>query len=189
MLERLKALDELAHARGFACAFRGEHLLIAFSGMSWRCPAWRILRPIDEWIQSYSEWLTGLVALPRDIVRTLNLVARPVEVTEPFVPESVPSVSIDAGPAHVFSSGLWRLVGEGGMSLVYVASGAMFGGVALLGAWYGITQGYSSNLFWYFWGMIIAGIAYGAYALSVGVRQLAQLAWRWNAPLRTLKRH
>ena len=47
MLERLKALDQLAHAHGFACAFLEEHLLIAFSGMSWRCPAWRILQPVD----------------------------------------------------------------------------------------------------------------------------------------------
>lgn len=188
MLERLKTLDELAHARGFACAFRGEHLLIAFSGMSWRCPAWRIVRPIDAWLHSYAEWLTGLVELPRDIVKTLNLVAPLADVAVPFVPEALPAVAIDAGPAHVFSSGLWRLVGEGGMSLVYVASGAIFGGVALIGAWYGITEGYSKNLFWYFWGMIAAGVVYGAYAIALGVRQLAQLAWRWNAPLRTLNR-
>jgi hypothetical protein len=177
-------LDEFAHARGFACAFRGEHLLIAFSGMSWRCPAWRIARPIDGWLHTYADWLTGLVELPRDIVRTLNLAAGAM----PFVAEALPAVAVDAGPAHVFSSGLWRLVGEGGMSLVYVASGAVFGGVALIGAWYGLTDGYSKNLFWYFWGMISAGLAYGAYALALGVRQLARLAWRWNAPLRTLNR-
>jgi Protein of unknown function (DUF3137) len=188
MLERLKALDELAHARGFACAFRGEHLLIAFSGMSWRCPAWRIVRPIDAWLHTYAEWLTGLVELPRDIVKTLDLVACSADVAVPFVPEAIPGVAIDAGPAQVFSSGLWRLVGEGGMPLVYVASGAIFGGVALIGAWYGMTEGYSKNLFWYFWGMIAAGVIYGAYAIALGVRQLAQLAWRWNAPLRTLNR-
>jgi hypothetical protein len=74
------------------------------------------------------------------------------------------------------------------MALIYTASGAMFGGVALAGAWYGLTEGYSSSLFWYFWGMIVAGIAYGAYAIALGVRELARLAWRWNAPLRTLKR-
>jgi len=74
------------------------------------------------------------------------------------------------------------------MALIYVASGSMFGGVALLGAWYGITVGYSSNLFWYFWGMISAGIAYGIYAIAIGVIEIARLAWRWNAPLRTLKR-
>ncbi len=43
MLERLKALDQVAHARGFACAFRDDRLLIALRGMSWRCPPWRIL--------------------------------------------------------------------------------------------------------------------------------------------------
>jgi hypothetical protein len=188
MLERLKALDELAHARGFACAFRGPHLMIAFSGMSWRCPAWRIVRPIDAWLRGYAKWLTGLVELPREIVKTLNLVATPADASAPFVPESLPSVAIDAGPAHIFSSGLWRLVGEGGMSLVYVASGAVFGGVALFGAWYGITEGYSTNMFWYFWGLIAAGVVYGVYAITLGVRQLALLAWRWNAPLRTLNR-
>jgi len=74
------------------------------------------------------------------------------------------------------------------MSLIYVASGTMFGGVALFGAWFGLTQGYSPGLFWYFWGMIAAGLLYGVYVIALGVRQLAQLAWRWNAPLRTLKR-
>ena len=188
MLERLKALDERAHARGFACAFRGEHLLIAFSGMSWRCPAWRIVRPIDAWLHDYAEWLAGLVELPQDIVRTLNLAAPAAEVAPRHVPEAVPAVAIDSGPADVFSSGLWRLVGEGGMSLVYVASGTIFGGVALIGGWYGVTEGYSTNLFWYFWGLIAAGVVYGVYALALGLRQLAHLAWRWNAPLRTLNR-
>jgi hypothetical protein len=162
--------------------------MIAFSGMSWRCPAWRIVRPIDAWLRGYAKWLTGLVELPREIVKTLNLVATPADVAAPLAPESLPSVAIDAGPAHIFSSGLWRLVGEGGMSLVYVASGAVFGGVALFGAWYGITEGYSTNMFWYFWGLIAAGVVYGVYAITLGVRQLALLAWRWNAPLRTLNR-
>jgi len=182
------ALDELAHARGFACAFHGEHVLIAFNGMSWRCPAWRIVQPIDAWLHTYADWLTSLVELPKEIVKTLNLVARSADAAVPFVPEAVPAVAIDAGPAPVFSSGLWRLVGEGGMSLVYMASGAIFGGLALVGAWYGITEGYSKNLFWHFWGMIAAGVVYGAYALTLGVRQLALLGWRWNAPLRTLNR-
>jgi hypothetical protein len=188
MLERLKALDELAHAHGFACAFRGEHLLIAFKGMTWRCPAWRILQPIDSWLRSYAQWLTGLVELPRDIVKTLNITASSDDVASSASETAEPGVAMDAGPAQVFSSGLWRLVGEGGMSLAYAASGALFGGVALFGAWYGITQGYSKNLFWYFWGMIAAGVVYGIYAVSLGVRQLALLAWRWNSPLRTLRR-
>jgi hypothetical protein len=95
---------------------------------------------------------------------------------------------IESGSGQVFSSGLWRLVGEGGMALIYVASGTLFGGVALFGAWYGLTEGYSRNLFWYFWGMIVAGVVYGAFAIAAGLGALARLAWRWNAPLRTLSR-
>ena len=64
MLERLKALDELGHASGFACAFRGDHLLVAFRGMTWRCPAWRIVQPVDRWLQVYAAWLAALVDLP-----------------------------------------------------------------------------------------------------------------------------
>jgi hypothetical protein len=188
MLERLKALDELAHAHGFACAFLGEHLLIAFRGMHWRCPVWRIVQPIDNWLQDYAAWLGGLVELPVGIVQALNLTAPSTTGPTPFVRRMGSGVSIDSGSGQVFSSGLWRLVGEGGMAMTYVASGAMFGGVALFGAWYGLTTGYSSGLFWYFWGMIAAGLAYGAYAIALGLREIARLAWRWNAPLRTLKR-
>ena len=188
MLERLKALDELAHARGFACAFLAEHVLIAFSGMNWRCPTWRILQPVATWLQSYTDWIAGLVELPREIVETLNLVAPSATAAVPFVPAPRSAISIDSGSGQVFSSGLWRLIGEGGMPLTYVASGTLFGGLALFGAWYGVTQGYSDGLFWYFWGLIAAGVVYGAYAIALGVRELAQLAWRWNAPLRTLNR-
>jgi hypothetical protein len=97
-------------------------------------------------------------------------------------------IEVDSGSGQVFAAGLWRLVGEGGMALISVASGAIFGGLALLGAWYGVVEGYSAQLFWYFWGMIGAGIVYGFYAIGLGLRQLAQLAWKWNAPLRSLKR-
>ena len=38
MLERLVRVDEVAHARGFRCAFAGERLLVALSGMHWRAP-------------------------------------------------------------------------------------------------------------------------------------------------------
>jgi len=188
MLERLKALDELAHARGFACAFVGQHLLIAFNGMTWRCPAWRIAQPVESWLESYSKWLAGLVDLPREIVKTLDLMV-PAEGEVPPVALRTPSsVPLGSGGGQVFSSSLWRFVGEGGMSLIYVASGSIFGGVALFGAWYGLTEGYSRPLFWYWWGMIAAGVAYGAYAISLGVRELAQLAWKWKSPLRTLNR-
>jgi hypothetical protein len=36
--------------------------------------------------------------------------------------------------------------------------------------------------------LIAAGLAYGAVAIAGGVREIAALAWRWDAPLRTLKR-
>jgi hypothetical protein len=188
MLERLKAVDQLAHAHGFACAFLEEHLLIAFAGMNWRCPAWRIVTPVNDWLQGYAAWLTGLVDLPADIVRTLNLAVAPLESAGAFAPAFRASVPISGSAGQVLPSGLWKLLGEGGMSLIYVASGSMFGGVALFGAWYGLTHGYSAALFWYFWGLISAGVLYGAYAIALGLRELARLAWRWKAPLRTLKR-
>jgi hypothetical protein len=188
MLERLKAVDQLAHARGFACAFLEGHLLIAFHGMTWRCPSWRILTPVDSWLQEYAAWLGGLVDLPVEIVRTLNLVAPAPVSAVPAAPAFRSAIPLDSSSGQVFSSGLWRLVGEGGMALTYVASGSLFGGLALVGAWYGVTKGYSSQLFWYFWGLISAGLVYGAYAIALGTGALARLAWRWNAPLRTLKR-
>jgi hypothetical protein len=126
--------------------------------------------------------------LPADIVRTLNLAVAPLESAGVFAPTFRASVPISGSAGQVLPAGLWQLLGEGGMSLIYVASGSMFGGVALFGAWYGLTHGYSAALFWYFWGLISAGVLYGAYAIALGLRELARLAWRWNAPLRTLKR-
>ncbi len=187
MLERLKALDGLAQAHRFACAFLEDHLLIAFRGMSWRCPSWRILKPVDTWLQSYLARLAGLVDLPVEIVHTLNL-AVPSGEWASFVPTARTAIPIDNSSGQVFSSALWRLVGEGGMPLANIASGALFGGVALFGAWYGIKEGYSNNLFWYFWGMIAAGLVYGVVAIAGGLREIAKLAWRWDAPLRSLKR-
>lgn len=188
MLERVKALDDLAHARGFACAFVGPHLLVAFTGMHWRCPPWRIAQPVGTWLPMYAAWLAGLVALPVGIVKTLDLAAPPAGEVASSVRRPGGAVPIDGASRQVFSSGLWRLVGEGGMALVYMVSGAMFGGLALVGAWYGVTKGYSAELFWYLWGSCTAGVLYGAYATWFGMRELARLAWRWNSPLRTLDR-
>jgi hypothetical protein len=187
MLERLKALDGVTLARGFACAFLEDHLLIAFRGMSWRCPSRRILIPIERWLGAYSTNLAALVDLPVEIVRTLNLQA-PSSDWPAIALRDRPAVVIENASGQVFSSAVWRVVGEGGMPLIHIASGAVFGGVALFGAWYGITRGYSSNLFWYFWGLIAAGLAYGTFAITAGIRELARLAWRWHAPLRSLKR-
>ena len=155
--------------------------------MSWRCPSWRILQPVDTWLQGYNERLASLVDLPAEIVRTLNLQAPSTE-RPPLVRADRPAVPLETASGQVFSSALWRVVGEGGMPLANIASGLLFGGVALFGTWYGIKEGYSSSLFWYFWGMIAAGLGYGAFATAGGVREVARLAWRWDAPLRTLKR-
>jgi hypothetical protein len=188
MLERLKALDEITGARGFACAFLEDHLFVAFNAMSWRCPFRQILAPVDTWLAGYTAWLDALVDLPAGIVRTLNL----APVADPplsFVPTQRATVMIESSSAgQVFTSALWRVIGEGGMPLINLASGVAFGGIALFGAWYGISQGYSSNLFWYFWGLITAGLAYGMFAIAGGLREIGRLAWGWNAPLRTLKR-
>ncbi len=189
LLHRLEALDELAHARGFACAFRGAHLLVAFPGMTWRCPAWRILRPLDAWLPDYAAWLTGLVDLPRGVVVTLNLAAAgPGAPLTPFVPEPVATVAVSAGSPEVFSSSLFRVIGEGGMAAVYLMSGAMFGGVALVAGYYGVTAGYPLAAFWYLWGMTAAGVLYGIYAVTLGLRQAGRLAWQWRSPLRTMRR-
>jgi hypothetical protein len=188
MLERLKALDELAHARGFACAFVGAHLLIAFEGMQWRCAPWRIVQPVDMWLHGYAARLAGLVDLPAGIVSTLNLTPVAAGAAPIGAAQVGPAVPVASASGQVLSSSLWRLVGEGGMALVYTASGTIFGGLALAAGWYGATEGFPNELFWYLWGMIAAGLLYGGYAIWLGVRQLAQLAWKWDAPLRTLKR-
>ena len=190
MLERLKALDELGHARGFACAFRGRHLLIAFDGMDWRCPPWRILRPLDGWLADYAAWLTGLVDLPRAIVTTLNLLppgdAR--RLAHAAAAERFDAISISTGTPEVFSTSLFRIIGEGGMGAVYVMSGAVFGGLALVAARYGVTEGFSPQGFWYWWGLTAAGLGYGAFAIGLGLRQIVRLVWKWKSPLRTMGR-
>ncbi len=191
MLQRLKALDDLGHARGFACAFRDQHLLVAFDGMDWRCPAWRIAVPLDTWLASYGAWLTGLVDLPLGIVQTLNLVVPAAASSRPrasLEPAPAAAVTIDTGTPEVFSSSLSRLVGEGGMAAVYIMSGSVFGGLAVVAARYGVTEGFPEAAFWYWWSMTSLGLGYGANAISLGVRQLAQLAWKWKSPLRTMKR-
>lgn len=191
MLQRLKALDALGHASGFACAFRGRHLLVAFEGMDWRCPPWRILRPLDGWLAAYAAWLTGLVDLPRAIVDTLNLLppddARPA-TRVPVPPSRFDAVAINTGPGEVFSTSLFRIVGEGGMGAVWMMSGTVFGGLALVAAQYGLTEGFSEQGFWYWWGLTSAGLAYGAFAIGLGLRQILRLVWKWKSPLRTMGR-
>ncbi len=174
MLERLKALDQVARARGFACAFLENQLLIAFGGMSWRCP-----------LLAHSEARGQLAPRVRRLSRWFDRPAggyrARAESRAPFDRVGVivradrgPSIPIGTSSGQVFSSALWRVVGEGGMPLVYIASGSVFGGVALFGAWYGIKEGYSSRLFWYFWGLISAGLIYGAFTIAGGLRDVAE---------------
>ncbi len=186
-LDRLKRLDETAQARGFRCAFLEDHLMVAFPGMTWLCSWWWIVRPVGTWIDQYREQLAGLIELPVTIVRTLNLDA-PVNAAASSAKTALPGVPVGSGSGQVFSSPVFRLIGEGGLPLISVASGLLFGGVAGVGGMYGVRVGYSANLFWPLWTLIAAGLAYGAFAVITGVRQLLALAWRWNAPLRGLQR-
>jgi hypothetical protein len=142
---------------------------------------------MGAWIDRYRAQLAELIDVPVTIVRTLNLDA-PVNASSSPAETVRPGVVVGSGSGQVFSSPLFRLIGEGGMPLIGVASGLIFGGVGLIGGWYGVTVGYSRNLFWPFWILIAAGLGYGAFAVASGVRELLALAWRWNAPLRSLKR-
>ncbi|HSA80638.1 MAG TPA: DUF3137 domain-containing protein [Geminicoccaceae bacterium] len=185
MLEHLKALDELGHARGFTCAFRDEHLLIAFRGMRWRCAVWRVLQPVRAWLPGYRAWLEELIELPARIVATLDLhapsaaVARPPAAAAP----TPPGVVVVGSHTEVFSAGLWRLVGQGGIALVTIASGALFGGLAATFGWWWWEAGFE-GIGGYVLLLIVLGLAYGAGAIATGLYMLARLAWTWGAPLR-----
>ncbi len=192
MLERLKDLDELAHAQGFSCAFRDGHLLVALPGMRWRCAMWRMLRPMSVWLPAYRDWLGGLIELPARIAATLDL-AEPSAAAAAAAPAAAPA-TVDPGTRGRFgrddletvAAVLWRLAGEALPALYIAASGALFGGLALFGASYGITEGFPEGLFWYLWSMVAVGLAYGAGTIAAAVRQLLLLAWTWNVPLRGL---
>lgn len=186
MLERLKALDDLAHARGFTCAFRDGHLLIAFRGLRWRCVVWRVLQPVEAWLPGYRRWLEELIELPARIAATLDLRAPEAAAARAAAPAAAPAGRIQLADSHheVFSASLWRFVGEAGMALIMIASGTIFGGVAAVFGLDGLERGFESLGGGYTMFMIALGLAYGAYAISLGVWQLARLAWRWGAPLR-----
>jgi hypothetical protein len=128
MLERLADLDRQAHAHGFAGAFLEDHLLVALPGMSWRCAWWRISMTVGDWLEDYAAWLAGLVDLPVDIVHTLNLAAPSPASGTSLAPALEQPFPIGTNSGHVFSAPFWRLVGEGGTALIYMASGSLFGG-------------------------------------------------------------
>jgi hypothetical protein len=188
MLERLQALDEHAHARGFMCAFTGDRLLIALPGMRWRCPAWRLLLPLGSWLDGYRQWLIGLIELPAAIATTLKLErAGPAQATAPVPAPAGGPISLNPTET-VFSLGPFRLLGEVGMRLIYIASGTLFGGLAAVVAWYGLSQGYSIAQHWQIALMVLLGLAYGVFAVSRGVIELVRFFWGWKAPLRGLNR-
>ena len=187
MLERLKALDDLAHAGGFTCAFRGPWLLVAFAGMSWRCPAWRMLWPVTAWLDRYRARLRELVGLPVAVVATLALVppsrGAAAEDEASFAAGGVPLQAEEA-----FSAGPFRLLRAIGMPVMMIASGLLFGGLAACFGWYGLTQGFIPELWRYGWLMVALGLAYGAFAVATGLIGIARAGWGWNAPLRGLTR-
>jgi hypothetical protein len=184
MLERLKALDELGHAKGFTCAFHGNHLLVAFPGMTWRCGAHRFFQPSSRWLDGYRAWIEGLIRLPAEVVAVLGG-GLPARRAAP-APQLTQDVSLVESSIEDLGANAIRLVGAAGLPLVYIASGSLFGGLAASGAHYGLTEGFMPELRWYFTIMVLLGLAYGAYAILWGVSALAKLAWGWNAPLRSL---
>ena len=70
--------------------------------MNWRCPPWRIVRPIDAWLHGYAAWL-AVVDLPGEIVNTLNLAAPPATAAS-FVPTPRPGLPCRRRLGEVFSS-------------------------------------------------------------------------------------
>lgn len=185
MLERLRALDEHAHARGFSCAFVGDSLLVALPGMRWRCPARWLLMPTRSWLPGYRAWLLGLIELPATIAATLALEGtRPA----PAAPAPAPAAAaFELGATEtIFSLGLFRLLGEVGIRLAYIASGALFGGLAAFFGWYGLTGGFDLMQHWQIALMIVLGLGYGVLAVGFGLVSLARFFWGWKAPLRGL---
>ena len=165
MLERLKELDDLAQAQGFVCAFTQGQLLVALRGLRWRCPFWRIAQPTAGWLDGYRAWLLGLIELPARIATTLRL--DPVAASAaPAAPAATPPVDHAAWAAAkgaAVTVDLVRLVGELAMPALYIASGSLFGGVALVFARMWWETGYSWGLGWWPLGMVAAGIVYGIW--------------------------
>ena len=187
MLERLVKLDEVARARGFRCAFVGQRLLVALSGMHWRAPLWRLVVPIERWLASYRQWLAELAALPAAVVDELALAAQVPNVGRlPMMTDTKPWSYGGTGPEPMRGK-LSRLIAGIGLPLTYIASGALFGGVSLFfGYWVFLQWGVEASGGWKVAWPIPLGVAYGAGAILYGLAALARLAWTWNAPLRNL---
>ncbi|MGE3292786.1 MAG: DUF3137 domain-containing protein [Geminicoccaceae bacterium] len=189
MLERLLRLDEVAHASGFRCAFVGERLLIALSGMHWRAPLWRLAFPLRRWLDGYRSWLAELVALPAAVVRELALAAQVPNVSAvPVLRDTRPWTIAGTGPEPLRGK-LARLLAGIGMPAIFIASGTLFGGLSLyFGYWVFGQWGVPASGGWQIALMIVLGVLYGVFAILRGIVMLARLAWSWNAPLRNLRR-
>jgi hypothetical protein len=147
---------------------------------------WRLFQPMEQWLPAYRDWINGLIALPAQVAATLDLTE---EDEAPAVP---------APPARQFRGGFgrddveaaaalaWRIAGEAGPALYLAMSGAVFGGLALYVGWYGITEGFGDQFFWYFWSLVTAGLVYGAATTGYALRQLGRFAWSWGSPLRSM---
>ena len=189
MLERLVRVDEVSHARGFRCAFVGQRLVMALSGMHWRAPLWRLLFPLHTWLDNYRAWLAELIAMPAAMVRELALAAQVPSVNQqPVLTESQPWTISGTGP-EVMRGKLSRLIAGIGMPAINIASGLLFGGISLYFGYYVFIQwGVAASGGWKVAWPIPLGVLYGVYAILNGIAMLARLAWTWNAPLRNLRR-
>jgi hypothetical protein len=190
MLERLMRVDEVAHARGFRCAFVGQRLLFALSGMHWSAPLWRLAFPLQAWLAGYSKWLEELIAMPAAVVRELALDEQVavVSATQPAFTRRH-AWSVGAAGANPMQGRLARLAAGIGMPAAYIASGTLFGGLSLFfGYQIFSVWGLDASGGWKVAWPIPLGILYGAFAIGLGLVMLARLAWTWNAPLRNLRR-
>jgi hypothetical protein len=189
MLERLLRIDELAHVRGFRCAFVGDHLLLAMPGLRWRASLFRLPFPLERWLPAYRGWLEQLIVTPAAVVEELALHEQaPDALPVPRLERRTSWTTIDDSNL-VMRSQVWRVLGTLGMSAVWIASGSLFGGLALffghaiLFEW-GLEASGAKGLLL----MTGIGVAYGAFAIGLGLRNFWRVARVWNAPLRGIGR-
>jgi hypothetical protein len=189
MLERLLRLDELTHAQGFRCAFVGDYLLVALSGVRWRCGLWRILFPLESWLAGYRDRLAATIATPSAMVRELALNGQvPAVGAVPVIRPRGTWGTIDDSNT-VLRGRLPRLVAGIGMPAIWIASGTLFGGVSLFfGRLVFLEWGVDASGGWKVAWPIPLGVLYGIGAIGFGVKELMRLAWTWNAPLRSVRR-
>lgn len=193
MLERLRALDTLARGRSFRCAFAGGRILLAFPGMRWRPAWWLVARPLARWVTDYRQWLETLIRLPARIIEVLALApaARPATGLSPGtvrpLAAAAASVGVTAAADEPFTGGLSRIVAGAGMAVLFMASGALFGGLAAFFGWMILrAEGWSALFGNAFMPMIALGLVYGCAAIGFGAMRLFTFVRTWRAPLRAL---